>query len=49
VRKRVLDDAANRRALWERLQFTLDGEPDPWHEMERAQVDPRQFQALALT
>ena len=26
-----------RRALWERLQFALDGEPDPWHEPERAQ------------
>ena len=32
VKKRVLDDARGRRALWERLQFALDGEPDPWHE-----------------
>ena len=46
VKKRVLDDAANRRALWERLQFTLDGEPDPWHEMEKARVDLRQFEPL---
>ena len=29
VKKRVLDDADGRRALWERLQFTLDGEPTP--------------------
>ena len=28
-----------RRALWERLQFTLDGEPDPWHEMSKARID----------
>ena len=43
VKAKVLDDAANRQALWERLQFTLDGEPDPWHEPERAAVDLKQF------
>ena len=43
VRKKVLDDAANRKALWERLQFALDGEPDPWHDSERAGIDARQF------
>jgi nitrite reductase (NADH) large subunit len=48
VKKRVLDDAANRRALWERLQFSLDGEPDPWFEHARAQVDLRQFDALPV-
>ena len=32
-----------RKALWERLQFALDGEPDPWHELERARIDTRQF------
>jgi nitrite reductase (NADH) large subunit len=46
VKKRVLDDAAGRRALWERLQFSLDGEPDPWFEFDKAQVDLRQFQPL---
>ncbi len=46
VKKRVLDDAANRRALWERLQFALDGEPDPWFEHAKAQVDLRQFEPL---
>ncbi len=46
VKARVLDDAANRKALWERLQFSLDGEPDPWFEFEKAQVDLRQFQPL---
>jgi nitrite reductase (NADH) large subunit len=49
VKKRVLDDAAGRRALWERLQFCLDGEPDPWFEFEKAQVDLRQFQPLRPT
>jgi nitrite reductase (NADH) large subunit len=49
VKQRVLEDGEGRRALWERLQFTLDGEPDPWHEMEKAQVDRRQFEPLALT
>jgi nitrite reductase (NADH) large subunit len=46
VTKRVLDDAAGRKALWERLQFSLDGEPDPWFEFEKAQVDLRQFEPL---
>ena len=46
VKKRVLDDAAGRRALWERLQFSLDGEPDPWFEFDKAMVDLRQFQPL---
>jgi nitrite reductase (NADH) large subunit len=46
VKKKILEDAEGRRALWERLQFTLDGEPDPWHEPERAGVDLRQFAPL---
>ena len=46
VKKKVLDDAANRRALWERLQFALDGEPDPWFEHAKASVDLRQFNAV---
>lgn len=47
VKKKVLEDAANRKALWERLQFSLDGEPDPWFEFEKASVDTRQFNAVA--
>ena len=49
VKKRILDDAAGRRALWERLQFSLDGEPDPWFDFEAAQVDLRQFDAVPVT
>ncbi len=48
VKKRVLEDADNRRALWERLQFALDGEPDPWHDLQKARIDTRQFASLAL-
>jgi nitrite reductase (NADH) large subunit len=48
VKRRVLDDAAGRKALWEKLQFSLDGEPDPWFEFEKAQVDMRQFEPVAM-
>lgn len=48
VKKRILDDAEGRRALWERLQFALDGEPDPWFQFEQARVDVRQFQPVAM-
>jgi nitrite reductase (NADH) large subunit len=47
VKKRIVDDAEGRKALWERLQFALDGEPDPWFESVRASVDVRQFHPVA--
>ncbi len=43
IKKRILDDAEGRKALWEQLQFALDGEPDPWFEHDKAAVDTRQF------
>ncbi|WP_180126834.1 nitrite reductase large subunit NirB [Rhodoferax sp. BLA1] len=46
VKKKIVDDAAGRKALWEQLQFALDGEPDPWFEFDKAAVDTRQFTAL---
>jgi nitrite reductase (NADH) large subunit len=46
VKKKILEDDAGRKALWERLQFALDGEPDPWFEQDKAQVDVRQFEKL---
>jgi nitrite reductase (NADH) large subunit len=46
-KKKVVEDAANRKALWERLQFALDGEPDPWHDTKGAGVDTRQFIPVA--
>jgi nitrite reductase (NADH) large subunit len=48
VKKRVLEDHAGRKALWERLRFSLDGEPDPWFESDKASVDGRQFNRLAV-
>jgi nitrite reductase (NADH) large subunit len=48
VKKRILDDHEGRKALWERLQFALDGEPDPWFELDKAAVDTRQFEAIAV-
>lgn len=48
VKRRILDDPAGRKALWERLQFSLDGEPDPWFEFDKARVDVRQFNALEV-
>ena len=47
VKKRILEDHAGRQALWEQLQFALEGEPDPWFDTAQAQVDTRQFVALA--
>jgi len=46
VKKQILDDANKRKALWARLQFSLDGEPDPWFEFDKAEVDTRQFDKL---
>ncbi len=48
VKKFVLVDAANRKVLYERLQFALKGEPDPWHQPEQAMVDTRQFVPLTI-
>ncbi|MEN9624851.1 MAG: hypothetical protein RJB17_1646 [Pseudomonadota bacterium] len=47
VKKRILEDHEGRKALWERLQFALDGEPDPWFDFQEAKVDTRQFSALS--
>ncbi len=46
VKQRILEDHAGRQALWEQLQFALDGEPDPWFDFKEAEVDTRQFVAL---
>ena len=34
--------------LAERLRFSLDGLPDPWFEHEKAHVDVRQFEPIAI-
>ena len=48
VKKKILEDAEGRKALWERLQFALDGEPDPWFDFKEAAVDTRQFDKLTV-
>ena len=45
VKQRILDDAAGRKALHERLQYALKDEPDPWAERV-AGADRAQFQPL---
>ena len=44
----MVHDAEGRKALWEQLQFALDGEPDPWFEFDKAEVDTRQFVPIAV-
>jgi len=48
VKKRIVEDHAGRKELWENLQFALDGEPDPWFEFDKAAVDTRQFEAVSV-
>jgi nitrite reductase (NADH) large subunit len=48
VKKKILEDKAGRKALWAKLQFALEGEPDPWFEFDKAGVDTRQFNALSV-
>jgi nitrite reductase (NADH) large subunit len=47
VKKKIVDDAASRVALWERLQFSVADVPDPWFESKAAAVDTRQFEKLS--
>ncbi|PXX43237.1 nitrite reductase large subunit NirB [Undibacterium pigrum] len=46
VKKIILEDHERRKDLYQRLLFALEGESDPWHEPEKAQVDTRQFERL---
>jgi nitrite reductase (NADH) large subunit len=48
IKQKILEDHEGRKALWERLQFSLDGEPDPWFEFDKASVDTRQFDAIKV-
>ncbi|MGB7540638.1 MAG: nitrite reductase large subunit NirB [Burkholderiales bacterium] len=47
IKKKVVEDADNRKALYARLRFALEGEPDPWKE-RAAGEDRREFEALAI-
>jgi len=48
AKAKVVDDAESRALLAERLRFSLDGLPDPWFEHEKAAVDVRQFEPIAI-
>jgi nitrite reductase (NADH) large subunit len=45
VKQRVLEDAENRKALYARLQYALQGEKDPWAEAVRSE-DKHEFEVL---
>ena len=47
VKERVVDDAENRKALYARLRFALQGEPDPWRERAEGKA-AREFEMLGL-
>jgi nitrite reductase (NADH) large subunit len=48
AKQKVVEDETNRKALYARLLAALEGEPDPWHEPEKALVDMRQFAPLTV-
>jgi nitrite reductase (NADH) large subunit len=48
VKAKVLDDAANRKALYERLLYALQGEKDPWLERAREGVEKHEFEAITV-
>jgi nitrite reductase (NADH) large subunit len=45
VKERVVEDAENRKALYARLHFALQGEPDPWRDRADG-VAAREFELL---
>ncbi len=47
VKRRIVEDATGRKALYARLRFALQGEPDPWRE-RAAGVDAREFELLEV-
>ncbi len=48
VKKIILEDEVRRKELYANLLYALEGESDPWHEPEKAQVDTRQFEMLSV-
>src|SRR5437762_7950513 len=47
VKKRVLEDAAGRKALYQRLVYALQGEKDPWEERAKG-GDARELEMLEV-
>jgi len=48
IKQRIVDDEANRKALYERMLFDLEGAPDPWKELDKASVDRKQFEIIPI-
>src|SRR6266545_2979969 len=46
IKKKIVEDADNRRTLWARLQHAREGEPDAWKE-RAASKDGREYETLA--
>jgi len=47
VKRRIVEDAEGRKALYARLQYALQGEKDPWAERARG-ADRHEFEALTV-
>ncbi|MFN7087635.1 MAG: nitrite reductase large subunit NirB [Burkholderiales bacterium] len=47
VKKKILDDAENRKALYERLLFALSVEKDPWVERAKEGKHAHEFETVA--
>ena len=45
IKERIVADGENRQALYSRLRFALQGEPDPWQERARGTA-AREFEML---
>jgi nitrite reductase (NADH) large subunit len=45
IKQKIVDDADNRKALYARLHFALQGEPDPWRERV-AGAESHEFELL---
>ncbi|HEV2008252.1 MAG TPA: nitrite reductase large subunit NirB, partial [Burkholderiales bacterium] len=48
VKSRIIEDHEGRKALYARLQYALQGEPDPWKE-RAAGADAREYETLSVT
>ena len=48
VKKRVLDDPAGRKDLYDRLLYAVSGEKDPWKERAEQGVAKHEFEALSI-
>lgn len=48
VKQRILEDAAGRRALYERLLYALQGATDPWRERVAKPASHKEFETIVV-